>query len=53
MLVASKSLTFLAIDLFTNPELIKKAKEEFAISIGDYQYKALLGDRKPALNYRD
>ena len=53
MLVASKSLTFLAIDLFTNPDLIKKAKEEFAISIGDYQYKALLGHRKPALNYRD
>lgn len=53
MMVASKALAFTAIDLFTSPELIKKAKEEFIQSKGDYQYKALLGDRKPALNYRD
>lgn len=53
MMVGSKTLAFTAIDLFTNPELIKKAKEEFIQSKGDYQYKALLGDRKPALNYRD
>jgi aminobenzoyl-glutamate utilization protein B len=53
MIVASKTMAFTAIDLFTNPELIKKAKEEFIQSKGDYEYKALLGDRKPALNYRD
>jgi aminobenzoyl-glutamate utilization protein B len=53
MIVASKTMAFTAIDLFTNPELVKKAKEEFIQSKGDYQYKALLGDRKPALNYRD
>jgi aminobenzoyl-glutamate utilization protein B len=53
MMVAAKTLTFTAIDLFTNPALIKKAKEEFIQTKGDYQYKALLGDRKPALNYRD
>ena len=53
MIVASKAMAFTVIDLFTNPELIKKAKEEFIQSKGDYQYKALLGDRKPALNYRD
>lgn len=53
MIVASKTMAFTALDLFSNPELIKKAKEEFIISKGDYQYKALLGDRKPALNYRD
>jgi aminobenzoyl-glutamate utilization protein B len=53
MLVASKTLAFTAIDLFTNPALIKKAKEEFIQTKGNYQYKALLGDRKPALNYRD
>jgi aminobenzoyl-glutamate utilization protein B len=53
MLVASKTMAFTAIDLFTNPELIKKATEEFIQSKGNYQYKALLGDRKPALNYRD
>lgn len=53
MMVAAKTMACTAIDLFTNPELIKKAKEEFIKTKGDYQYKALLGDRKPALNYRD
>lgn len=53
MIVAAKALAFTAIDLFQNPALIKKAKEEFISLKGDYQYKALLGDRKPALNYRD
>ena len=53
MMVAAKTLAFTAIDLFSNPTLIKNAKEEFIQSIGDYKYKALLGDRKPALNYRD
>ncbi len=53
MMVAAKTLAYTAIDLFTNPVLIKKAKEEFVQAKGDYQYKALLGDRKPALNYRD
>jgi aminobenzoyl-glutamate utilization protein B len=51
--LASKALAYTAIDLFSDPLLITKAKEEFKLSIGDYQYKALLGDRKPALNYRD
>ncbi len=53
MMVAAKTMALTAIDLFTNPALIIKAKEEFKIAKGDYQYKALLGDRKPALNYRD
>ena len=53
MMVAAKTLAFTAIDLFLNPVLITKAKEEFIQTKGDYQYKPLLGDRKPALNYRD
>jgi aminobenzoyl-glutamate utilization protein B len=53
MMVAAKTLAFTAIDLFTTPALIQKAKAEFIETKGDYQYKALLGDRKPALNYRD
>lgn len=53
MMVAAKTMAFTAIDLFTNAELVKKAKEELARSKGSYQYKALLGDRKPALSYRD
>ena len=53
MLVASKTMALTAIDLMTNPTLIQKATDEFKASIGDYKYKALLGDIKPALNYRD
>lgn len=53
MMVAAKTMALTAIDLFTDATLITKAKEEFKQSRGDYQYKALLGDRKPALNYRD
>lgn len=53
MLVASKTMALTAIDLMTNPALLAKATEEFTKSIGDYKYKALLGDIKPALNYRD
>lgn len=53
MMVAAKTMALTAIDLFTDAELVQKAKDEFKKSKGDYQYKALLGDRKPALNYRD
>ena len=53
MMVAAKTMAFTAIDLFLNPALIIKAKEEFKEVKGDYKYKPLLGDRKPALNYRD
>jgi len=53
MMVAAKTMTFTAIDLFLTPALLQKAKEEFTQSKGNYRYKPLLGDRKPALNYRD
>ncbi|MDP1842701.1 MAG: M20 family metallopeptidase [Sediminibacterium sp.] len=53
MMVAAKTMALTAIDLFTNPTLIQASKKEFIQSKGDYKYKPLLGDRKPALNYRD
>jgi len=53
MLVASKTMALTAIDLMSNPVLLAKAMDEFIKSKGDYKYKALLGDIKPALNYRD
>jgi aminobenzoyl-glutamate utilization protein B len=53
MMVAAKTMALTAMDLFSDPALISRAKEEFVRDKGDYQYKALLGDRKPALNYRD
>jgi aminobenzoyl-glutamate utilization protein B len=53
MMVAAKTMAATAIDLFLDAYLIQKAKDEFINAKGSYQYKALLGDRKPALNYRD
>ena len=53
MMVAAKTMALTALDLFTDPAVIEKAKEEFKKDKGDYHYKALLGDREPALNYRD
>lgn len=54
MMVAAKTMTLTVIDLLTNKSILDKAAEEFRKSHeGDYVYKALLGDRKPALNYRN
>jgi aminobenzoyl-glutamate utilization protein B len=53
MMVAAKTMALTAIDLYTKPELIIKAKDEFKMVRGEYKYEALLGNRKPALNYRD
>lgn len=54
MMVAAKTLALTAIDLFTDAALIQKAKEELAASrAAGFVYKPLLGDRAPALNYRD
>jgi len=53
MLNAAKVMAMTAIDYFTQPAIIVKAKEEFIKQKGDYKYRALLGDRAPALNYRD
>jgi aminobenzoyl-glutamate utilization protein B len=54
MMVAAKTLALTGLDLFTNPQLIAEGKEEWKKLTGDnFIYKPLLGDRKPALNYRD
>ena len=54
LMVAAKTMALTAIDLYTDPALIEKAKQEFKNARGNnFQYKALLGNRQPALNYRD
>ncbi|MDJ1504052.1 amidohydrolase [Xanthocytophaga agilis] len=54
MIVAAKTMALTAIDLFTTPALLQKAKDEFAKARGsNFQYTPLVGNRKPALNYRD
>jgi len=54
MMVAAKTLTLMGIDLFTQPKLVNKAKEEWVKAKGkDFEYVPLIGNRAPALNYRD
>ncbi|MES2892193.1 MAG: amidohydrolase [Bacteroidota bacterium] len=53
MMVGAKAMALTAIDLFLNPGLVEKAKQEFKEDKGTYEYKALLGDISPALNYRN
>jgi aminobenzoyl-glutamate utilization protein B len=53
MMVAAKTLTLTAIDLFTSQELVAKSKAEFLERRGsEFVYIPLLGDRPPALDYR-
>ena len=53
MMVAAKTIALTAIDLFLNPNEIVKAKAELVEKRGkDFKYTPLLGDRKPALDYR-
>ncbi len=54
MNVAAKTLAATLLDVFTKPDVIVKAKAELLQKRGaDFKYSALLGDRPPALNYRD
>ncbi|GAA4371769.1 M20 family metallopeptidase [Hymenobacter koreensis] len=53
MLVAAKTMTLTGLDLFTTPSLLRQAQEEHRRNVGSYQYQPLLGNRPPALNYRD
>lgn len=51
--VAAKTLTLAAIELYENEELRDAARAEFDEARGpDYEYRSLLGDRKPPLDYR-
>lgn len=53
MMIAAKTLTLTAIELFEDPDLVEKAKAEFMERRGaDFKYIPLLGDRPPALDYR-
>jgi len=53
MMIAAKTLTMTAIDLFKDKKLVASAKAEFLEKRGsDFKYIPLLGDRAPALDYR-
>ncbi|MCB0488091.1 MAG: amidohydrolase [Cyclobacteriaceae bacterium] len=53
MMVAAKTLALTAVDLMNDPKLIDAATKEFNERRGPgFKYEALLGNRKPALDYR-
>ena len=54
MMVAAKTLSLSAIELFSNPKLIAAAKKEHQEKTGvNFKYIPLIGDRSPALDYRN
>jgi aminobenzoyl-glutamate utilization protein B len=52
MMVAAKTMALTAIDLFTDPNHIVTAREEFNRRTGGFVYKSRLDRPKPALDYR-
>lgn len=53
MMVAAKTIALTAIDIFEDPSVCEKAKVELLRRRGkDFDYKPLLGDRDPPLDYR-
>ena len=51
--LAAKTLSITGAELFSNPELIEQAKAELKQRQGEgFAYKAMVGDRKPPLDYR-
>lgn len=53
MLVAAKTMALTAIDLYTDPTIIAKAKAELDQRRGaNFTWTTKLGNRKPALDYR-
>ena len=53
MIVAAKSMSLTAIDLFSDPAHVVKAREEFDKRRGpNFKYTTRVADRKPPLDYR-
>lgn len=53
MMIAAKTMAFTALDLFSDEALLGSIRAEFQERKGpNFQYKPLLGDRDPPLDYR-
>jgi len=53
MMIAAKTITGTAIDLYNDPTAIKNAKKELIERRGPkFNYYSMLGDRNPPLDYR-
>src|SRR5690606_33613693 len=53
MIVAARIMALNAVELYKHQQVLVDAKKGHSASKGDYVYEALLGDREPALDYRD
>jgi aminobenzoyl-glutamate utilization protein B len=52
-MVATKTLALTTAELFRSPDVITAAKKELVQRQGpNFAYKAMIGDRKPPLDYR-
>ena len=52
-MTAAKTLALTGIDLFSDPDLLARAKADFEERRGpDFRYEPLIGDREPPLDYR-
>jgi aminobenzoyl-glutamate utilization protein B len=53
MINAAKTIAMTGVDIFNNPAVTEKAKKELAEKVGaGFQYNSMIGERKPALDYR-
>ena len=53
-MIAAKTLALTGMQLIDDPEAISQAKKEFSTQRGpDFKYIPLLGNREPALDYRN
>ncbi len=53
MINAAKTIAMTGADLFNNPALLQKAKEELTQRLGPgFVYKSMIGDRQPPLDFR-
>jgi aminobenzoyl-glutamate utilization protein B len=53
MIMAAKTMATSIIDVYSNPSVIEEAWKELRKRTGpDFKYEALIGERKPALDYR-
>lgn len=53
MQIAAKTMALTVVDLLSQPEVLKEARNEFDRQRGpDFKYEPLIGDRAPPLDYR-
>ena len=52
--LAAQVLSETAQEIYLNPDIAERAKDELSINVGeDFKYVPLLGDREPTLDYRN